>query len=134
MLTVTYTSCSVSDSQFIRIFEDYTGLDFPPSGKIIQNDNDDAWQYLDPIYSGVIEMDSLDYIKILHEVQSRTLSTEDERNMEVDAITHIRFVVADETDDMEYASYEEHQDNRGRRFRLFFHKNKRVVKCILESI
>ena len=129
-LTIVCSSCDFSDKDFIRLFEDYTGLTFPPSGKVTLNDNPDAWKYLDPSYVVIFEMDTLDYVKLLHEVQVRadSFSANDEN------ISYIYFAFADETADMEYAYYEEHHDNRGKRFWLSFGKHKPVIKCGLESI
>jgi hypothetical protein len=123
------TSCSVTDYQFTQLFEEYTDLTFPPSGKIILNDNDEAWKSLDPYYIGIIELDSLDYMTILHEVQARADS------FSTDDVTYVDFVSMKKGTSEDYVYYyEEHHDSFGKRFNLWFHKNNRIIRCTMESI
>ena len=124
-----YSITHLSDNEFVQEFERYTELTYPSSGKIIEKNNDEAILNLDPYYFGVIEMDTLDYMKILHEVQARrdSLSTNDD-------ITYSNFHLSEDESSDIYAYYDEHRDSYRIRFWLGFHKNKRIIRCGLESI
>ena len=54
--------------EFIRDFEQHTQVSFPPSGKIVEKVFSEG--YLDSACAGIIEMDTLDYEKILNEFRS----------------------------------------------------------------
>ncbi len=124
LLALVTNSCD-NRGQIRTYFEDSTGLDFPPSGKVIEQD--DNGFALDWWCSGVIEMDTLDYMNILNNIQMRADSLIIDEN-----ITYRRLSLSDS--ETIFASFEEHRDSHGRRYWLSFYKNKRMIKCFFESI
>jgi len=65
-----YSLEHISDSGMSNLFESRTALSFPPSGKIIEKDYNVNIAAGDEYHFAIIEMDTLDYIKILHEIQT----------------------------------------------------------------
>ncbi|MCL2327300.1 MAG: hypothetical protein FWC39_02170 [Bacteroidetes bacterium] len=122
-----YSCVGVTDYQFSERFEEYTGLPFPASGKIIEKaDNGFA---LDSHYWGTIEMDSLDYMKILNEIQTRCDSLVTNPD-----VTRCSFYLDEYAHHEYWAHFDEYRDGYGRRFSLSFHKNERFIRCNMESI
>ena len=80
---------------FRQHFEEYTHLKFPPSGKIVDIYGD-GWT--DWYCFGTIEMDTLDYMKILHTIQMRNDSSYHNDN-----VTYREFTLSDS--ETEYAYF-----------------------------
>ena len=66
-----------SKSDFIAYFELYTNLTYPQSGKIIEKKYKEFLNYKgDNHCAAIIEMDTTDYNKLLHNIQSRVESAQ----------------------------------------------------------
>jgi|GEM_PF-3474345 len=103
-----------SKSGFIQHFEWSLNLTYPRSGKIIEKTYKEFLNYKGDYHcAAIIEMDTLDYEKLLHEVQSRGLA---------DYVKESSFLLKKRfpADDCAYFF------SVGKRS-LWFHKNRRIV-------
>ena len=96
-ITIIYEATHIADSEVKARFENSTGLPFPPSGKIMEKRYHEAFNFLgDWDCAFMIEMDTLDYNKILQKIRGKDESMEYLRSLDLQiaAIFH--------TDTLEY--------------------------------
>lgn len=113
-----------SENSFIHNFENTTELLYPVSGKIIEKKNEEAFNVLgDYENSAIIEMDSIDYKKLLKDIQSN-------KNFEIDSIARkdkitpsflLKKQISANDFDCVYKKKSKDECN------LWFHKNKQIV-------
>lgn len=71
-----------SEDEFIRHFEYNTKISYPHSGKIIERKHSEYLNFSgDYEYAAIIETDTFDYTRILHDVESNS-------NYESDSLAH----------------------------------------------
>jgi hypothetical protein len=123
-----------SDRVFIREFEERTALTFPASGVI--TDKGRTYWHLDRSFNMTIEMDSIDFMYILHEVQMRSEALTDGIDRDAGRVGR-RLAVSDLTFEPftgTFALYREQGSGRGQRFRLSFLDDKQTIRVSMYDI
>ena len=116
---ITYGFHHQTKREFICDFEHYTGLSFPPSGKIVEKMHESG--YLDSETAGIIQMDTQDYEKMLHQYRSRMLNAFPDGNFHDEKkASSYRLKTQFPASECEYGFF-------GYRVTLWFHTNKRIV-------
>jgi hypothetical protein len=110
-----------SENSFICDFEYNTKLSYPVSGKIIEKRHIDAFNILGDFEDvAIIKMDTLDYNKILQNIQSIGFELDNVENKKMTVSFILKNNISVNEFDCVYKK-------RGYELRLWFHKNKQII-------
>lgn len=83
-ISIYYSTSHISDSEVIARFEKSFDIDFPPSGKIIEKNYQEAFNYKgDSHLAFMVEVDTLTYNRALQEIQKRDPNVEFRKSLEL---------------------------------------------------
>lgn len=83
-IMIDYSTSHISDSEVIARFEGSFGIDFPPSGKIIEKNYQEGFNFTgDSHLAFMIEVDTLTYNRALQEIQRRDPNVEFRKSLEL---------------------------------------------------
>lgn len=83
-ISIDYSTSHISDSEVIARFERSSGIDFPPSGRIIEKNYQEFFNFTgDSHLAFMIEVDTLTYNRALQEIQSSDPNVEFRKSLEL---------------------------------------------------